>query len=313
MFELSADQFGPFERYTLQHSVYPQRIQFIPARGGCLTSMHIEDHEILDGYKTPEEVDFNRWGKSGLLYPFPNRLKDGTYEWNGQRYQFPLNDTEHQNALHGFGMQRPLVISETILEEDKAIIRMVYDYGGSLEYYPWPFHVELSYHMYAPDSFWFEIGIKNKADVDIPMGLGWHPYFHLTDNAASCELRLPVVEMIGIDAQMIPTGKRYTHEEFLYRKPIGSTVLDNCFAVSDEALEVSATLKGPGGVIRYWQETGPRKFNYLQVFTPPYGSSVALEPMTCNVDAFNNGEGLVRLAPGEELRAKAGVQFTVAE
>ena len=39
-------------------------------------------------------------------------------------------------------------------------------------------------------------------------------------------------------------------------------------------------------------------FPYFQVFTPPHRSSVALEPMSCTVDAFNNGGGLVRLMPG---------------
>lgn len=309
MYELSADQFGSFERYTLQHSVYPQQIQFIPDRGGCLISMRMEDIELLDGYKTPEEVDFNRWGKSGLLYPFPNRLKNGQYSWLGQSYQFPLNDTERNNALHGFGMERPLTISSTELAEDKAIIRMIGDYDGSFDYYPWPFQIELSYHLYGPDTFFFEVAVKNRADSEIPMGLGWHPYFQLADKAESCILRLPPAEMVGIDAQMIPTGKRYRYDEFAQPKLIGSSILDNCFALAETHLEVSASLTGPNGSIRYWQETGPKKFNYLQVFTPPYGSSVALEPMTCNVDAFNNGDGLVSLAPGEELRAKAGVQF----
>lgn len=309
MYELSADQFGPFERCTLQHSVYPQQIQFIPDRGGCLISMRMEDLELLDGYKTPEEVDFNRWGKSGLLYPFPNRLKSGKYSWLGKEYQFPLNDAERNNALHGFGMERPLTITHTELTDDKAIVRMTSDYDGSLDYYPWPFRIELSYHLYAPDIFWFEVAVENKATNDIPMGLGWHPYFHLAEKAENCELRLPPAEMVGVDAQMIPTGKRYTHDEFEYAKRIGSTVLDNCFELAETHLEVSASLRGPSGGIRYWQETGPKKFNYLQVFTPPYGTSVALEPMTCNVDAFNNGDGLVSLSPGEILSAKAGVQF----
>ena len=311
MYELHADDFGPFERCTLRHSAYPQEIQFIPDRGGCLISLRLEDQELLDGYTSPEEVEFNRWGKSGLLYPFPNRLEDGTYQWQGKTYQFPCNDTTHQNALHGFGMQRPLVITETQLSEERAVVRMSGEYDGSLHYYPWPFRVELSYHLYGPDSFWFEIAVQNTGTTEIPMGLGWHPYFQLAERAADCALRLPSVELIGIDARMIPTGKRYAHTEFMTLKPIGATVLDNCFAVADTQAEVSAHLSGPRGTIRYWQETGPQKFNYLQVFTPPYGTSVALEPMTCNVDAFNNGDGLVSLQAGAELRAKAGVQFMI--
>jgi galactose mutarotase-like enzyme len=44
----------------------------------------------------------------------------------------------------------------------------------------------------------------------------------------------------------------------------------------------------------------PREqFLFFEVFTLPARSSIALEPMTCNVDAFHNREGLVELAAGE--------------
>lgn len=309
MYELSVDQFGPFERCTLQHTVYPQQIQFVPERGGCLTSLRMEDHELLDAYKTPEEVEANSWSKSGLLYPFPNRLRDGTFEWEGKTYQFPLNDGDFNNALHGFGMERPLKISESLLYDNRAIIRMTSQYDGSFPYYPWPFQIELSYHMYAPDQFWVEIAVENTGLKVIPMGVGWHPYFQMADHASACELRLPPIHRVNVDERLTPTGERESYDEFLYRKNIGDTILDNCFALEEDHLEVSARLSGAKGSIRYWQETGPQKFNYMQVFMPPYGTSIALEPMTCNIDAFNNGDGLTNLAPGETLRAKAGVQY----
>ncbi len=313
MYKLSADLFGSFERYTLQHTVYPQRIAFIPERGGCLISLCMENQELLDAYNTPEEVEANAWSKSGLLYPFPNRLRDGAYEWEGKHYKFPQNDGPRNNALHGFGLERPLSISESHLSENQAIIRMTGHYDGELSYYPWPFRVELSYHLYGPDQFWIEIAIENTGQHTIPMGIGWHPYFQLADQASTCDLCLPPIQKVKVDERLTPTGIREPYHEFLYKKNIGDTILDNCFALKDDHLEVSAKLSGPKGTIRYWQETGPSKFNYLQVFMPPYGTSIALEPMTCNIDAFNNGDGLASLAPGASLRAKAGVQYLGVE
>jgi aldose 1-epimerase len=311
MFEISTDAFGRFKRYTLAHSNVPLKIQFVPERGGCLLSLVMEGEEVLDGYQTPEELDFNNWGKSGVLYPFPNRLKDGRFTWQGKTYQFPTNDATHQNALHGFGMQRPLEVMEVEVDEDNAKIRLEGKYTGDHAHYPWPFTFGLTYELHAPNQLWVKFSLRNDADVAIPAGLGWHPYFQLAEIAAAHTLRLPQVEMVGIDARMIPTGKRYEYGDFLTPKLIGATVLDNCFAVPNTAKEVSAHLSGSRGTLRYWQETGKDKFNFLQVFTPPYGTSVALEPMTCNVDAFNNGEGLVTLAPGATLQAKAGVVYEV--
>ncbi|MEZ4987857.1 MAG: aldose 1-epimerase [Saprospiraceae bacterium] len=312
MFTIHSDDFGAFKRYTLSHETHPLRRTFVPERGGCMLSLQMEGQELLDGYQTPIELDLNNWGKSGFLYPFPNRLRDGRFTWNGTTYQFPLNDTTHQNALHGFGMQRPLELVEADMHAQHAVVRMEGQYTGDLPYYPWPFTFFLTYRLFAPGQCWVEMGVRNDGDTSIPIGLGWHPYFQLADTAAECELCLPPVDMVGIDARMIPTGKRYPFTDFAESKKIGATILDNCFALAGTHAEVSVLLKGTKGSIRYWQESGAGQFSFLQVFTPPYGTSIALEPMTCNVDAFNNKEGLWVLAPGQFAQAKAGVQW-VAE
>lgn len=309
MFSLTSSAFGAFQRYRLAHDTAPTAIDFVPERGGCLLSLVFDGTDVLDGYQTPEELDFNNWGKSGVLYPFPNRLNGGQYTWGGHTYRFPLNDATFQNALHGFGMQRPLTITDTHLAADHATIRMEGAYLGELTYYPWPFTFLLAYTLYADGRFTLEMGARNDAHTVIPMGLGWHPYFRLSDKVSQCTLQLPPVDLVGIDDRMIPTGKRYDYDEFDAPHPIGATILDNCFALKADGGEVAAVLSGPRGSIRYWQAGGPGAFPYLQVFTPPYGTSIALEPMTCNVDAFNNKEGLCALPPGATLSVQAGVVF----
>ena len=56
-----------------------------------------------------------------------------------------------------------------------------------------------------------------------------------------------------------------------------------------------------------------KKWNFLQVFTPPHRQSIALEPMTCNIDAFNNQDGLKMLAPKETLSGVFGVTWKSIE
>ncbi len=311
MFQLKTEAFGAFEKYTIQHPLYAQSIAFAPGRGGCLLDLILEGESILDGCQTPQELDVNRWGKSVALYPFPNRLKDGQYQWEGQAYQFPINDGGTGNALHGFGTARPLEVIHLQLEEKQAVVTMQGKYDGELPAYPFPLEFELSYELHSHGFFGLEMTLRNVGDQPIPAGMGWHPYFRLGKGIEALKLQLPDVEMIGVDPRMIPTGKRYDYDEFDRLKAIGSTVLDNCFALSQEAVEAGVHLRNDRLQLRYWQETGPGKFNYLQVFTPPMRESIAIEPMTCNVDAFNNGEGLARLLPGEELRAKAGLLLSL--
>ena len=58
-----------------------------------------------------------------------------------------------------------------------------------------------------------------------------------------------------------------------------------------------------------WQEAGPGAYRYLQVYTPPGRESIAIEPMTCAPNAFNNGMGLIRLDPGEAFTASFGISL----
>ena len=61
-----------------------------------------------------------------------------------------------------------------------------------------------------------------------------------------------------------------------------------------------------------WQETGKYKYNFLQVYTPPHRKSIAIEPMTCAPDAFNNKDGLIVLGPFESFYAVCGIKHTLS-
>src|SRR5262249_58396817 len=40
-------------------------------------------------------------GGGQVLLPWPNRLEDGRYEFDGERHQLALTEPEHGNAIHG--------------------------------------------------------------------------------------------------------------------------------------------------------------------------------------------------------------------
>jgi hypothetical protein len=102
---------------------------------------------------------------------------------------------------------------------------------------------------------------------------------------------------VEIDARMIPTGKRIPYVDFQDERLLGDTQLDTCFAALPTESIVRAKLRAPGHALNI--EAPRDRFPFFQVFTPPARNSIAVEPMTCNVDAFHNREGLVELPPGE--------------
>lgn len=310
MYKHTQTAFGSFSRHTIYSDRSRQSFSFVPERGACLLELQFGDHNILDGYTSPEEVDFNRWAKSGLLFPFPNRLRDGQYEWRGQTYQFPLNDDQRNNALHGFGMDKPFRVDGIQLDQGEAAVHLAYSYEGDNASYPFPFTFGCSFGIKDGGEWWAELSLLNTGDVPIPAGLGYHPYFRLADRVDDLRLQLPPVEMIGVDQRMIPTGKRYDYVEYQSLSPIGVDVLDNCFVLKQRSGTAEVIVRGPLGEMRYWQESGQGRFPFVQIFTHPDRNSLAIEPMTCNIDAFHNGEGLAVLGPREEIRARFGITYT---
>ena len=45
-----------------------------------------------------------------------------------------------------------------------------------------------------------------------------------------------------------------------------------------------------------------QNYPYLQMYTPPHRNSIAIENLSGTPDCFNNGMGLMELAPGESAR-----------
>jgi aldose 1-epimerase len=312
MFAHSQTAFGQFIAHHIKNEETNTGFSIVPAYGGIVLDVTFQGISILDGYQTPIELDLNNWGKSALLYPFPNRLRDGKYNWNDLSYQFPINDQQTDNALHGLGMTKAMNVVKVITDKESGTLVCQYMDQGQHEYYPFPFHFCASFTI-SESGMAIELKVTNTGDLAIPFGFGWHPYFSLSKNIGDTELTLPSVEMIGIDPRMIPTGKRYTFDDFATGNTIDQTVLDNCFAIpkmKDDIFRLQ--LKGEKGTLDYWQETGPGKYEYIQLFTPPMRQSIAIEPMTCNVDAFNNGDGLIEVVPGEEIAANFGFNFEKA-
>src|SRR5699024_10923439 len=45
------------------------------------------------------------WGAHGaVLAPWPNRIDDGIYTWEGQTHSLPITETERNTAIHGLVM-----------------------------------------------------------------------------------------------------------------------------------------------------------------------------------------------------------------
>ena len=307
------EPFGDFKRLVIQNTQTGDLLAVIPEIGANVQGLALRKgdglHSILNGYKTFEDAKAGVDSRGAHLIPFPNRLKGGAYSFGGRRYELPINFPKHQSAIHGFIEHRPFEVASVELGKAAATVKLLYRYNGELVGYPFPFLAEPTYRL-CDEEFLCRVKITNTGQTKMPLGHGWHPYFQTGSRVDDFELKLPVVSKIQTDENLIPTGTEKKFSGFREFQKIGGANFDTGFKLTNPAagrVEVLLRDATQNVTIHLWQEAGPGKYNFVQIYIPPDRNSIALEPMTCKADAFNNGDGLIVLEPGESFEGSFGV------
>ncbi len=313
MFYHKIEPFGTFEKHVFSND-NGDAFSVVPQFGACLLDLQFNGLSVLDGYTTPAELIENKWSKNIILLPYPNRLRDGRYTHAGKAYQFELTNADTHNSIHGIGKDAPMQVETVWTKPNEAGLTCVWHYDGAHAAYPFPFTAKITMSLHGTKQseaadFDMSMAFQNNSSTEIPVGLGWHPYFKMSEKSDDSSLQMPDCQLISIDDRMLPTGEKRDFEAFKTLTKIDNSTLDNGFLIKNQTENAETVLASEHGTLTFWQETGDRKWNFLQVFTPPHRKSVAIEPMTCNIDAFNNGEGLVLLKPSETLSGAFGVRF----
>jgi len=136
------------------------------------------------------------------------------------------------------------------------------------------------------------------------MGSGWHHYLSFPDGLDHIELKLPESRQILVDDRQLPTGEKQvldTYEKFTL---FNGSRFDTGFELSRPGEANTVELRDParGIALQVIMKGGEWGYKYYQLFNHPDGAGFAVEPMTCNIDALNNEEGLITLAPGEQVQ-----------
>lgn len=276
--------------------------------GGGLRSLSVGDREVLDGYGPDEKCTS---GRGQMLMPWPNRIEDGSYEFDGKRHQLPLTEPEKRNAIHG------LVRWSTWTVGARSRDRVVMEY--TLRPQPgYPFTVELSIEYALSDrGLAVRATATNIGSERCPFGAGAHPYLKLdAPTVDSLTLRVPARTVFESDERSLPTGTTSvggTAFDFRSPRPVGTTRLDTCYTDLERDADGRArmTLHDPSGrSLVLWAGEG---YDYVMVFTgdplPDVARrSLAVEPVTCPPNAFRTGESVITLEPGAAFTADWGIE-----
>jgi aldose 1-epimerase len=275
--------------------------------GGGLRAYAAGQRELLDGY----DVDaMSTSGRGQLLIPWPNRLQDGRYEFDGRRHQLALSEPEHGNAIHGLVRWTRWFVRER--EADRVLLEHVLHPQPG---YPFSLALEVEYAL-AADGLSVRTTATNIGVDACPYGAGVHPYLTVgTPSVDAAILTSPGATVIRSDDRGLPVGTdpvERTPFDFRRARAIAATALDHAFTDlerGDDGLARVELRHPDGSGVVLWVDAG---YRYLMLFTgDPLPDvrrrSLAVEPMTCPPNAFRTGESLVRLEPGETHTARWGL------
>jgi len=269
--------------------------------GGGVRAYALGGWDVIDGYGVQDRCN---GGRGQPLIPWPNRLRDGRYTWDGAERQLDLSEPERHNAIHGLVRWR----NWQVRARDPARVVLGHVLHGEPGY-PFMLDLELEYAL-DPTGLAVTTRARNIGPEACPYGAGMHPYFSLgepsVDNAI---LTVRAARRLVLDERGIPVGEEPVDGGAVdFRSPgeIGAAQIDTCFTglERDEHGDARVELGTPDGS-RGLVVSLSGEYQYVMVFTgdtlpeSQRRRGVAIEPMTCAPDAFRSGAGLVRLEPGE--------------
>jgi aldose 1-epimerase len=280
--------------------------------GGGIREYEVDGRAVLEPYAR----DRMRDGAHGApLIPWPNRLADGRYSFDGEEQQVALTEPDKHNAIHGFLLWRPWRVAERADDRVVMAVRL-----HPLKGYPFMLDVRVAYQL---DERGLQVTTtaENIGDRACPYGDGQHPYLSpgqgLIDD---CTLQLAGRTRLCTDPQrQLPTGRegvQGTPFDFLEPRRLGDLAIDYAFTdlVRDGDGRAWTRLWGQDGACaELWVD---ESYAFVETYTGDTLSpararhGLGTEPMTCAPNAFASGDGLIRLEPGESVTTTWGARLS---
>jgi aldose 1-epimerase len=264
--------------------------------GAGLVSLSFQGHDIVlpfPGRELPPAYA----GK--VLMPWPNRVAGGAYTFAGQRYELPVNEASTGSALHGLALWNAWQV-ERRSESEVALSHLLHGEPG----YPFQLALSVRYALDAGTGLQVELQAVNCGTAVAPYGCGSHPYITVGgEDVDNCELSFRAGKVLLTDHKLQPAGlldTEGTDFEFSEARMLGSQSLDHAFTDLPRG-DWNVTLRSPALKLSAVVEASGTDAPWLQLYSGELRGrkGLAVEPMTCPPDAFNSGQDLAALEPGE--------------
>lgn len=311
--EITDGTFGDLPTKVLRHGPSGSQAEIL-LRGATLLSWRAPwggegTAELIDGYRDQADFERQHGGRSAILLPFANRLRDNRYTFDGVTHEVGLQYPVDKEVIHGnVRMSDWTVVAEDATDPRATSLTLTCSVRPEdSESYPFSLDATVRFELTA-GSLDVRLEIRNVGEQDAPVAAGWHPYFLIPghDRIDGLALRVPGRAAIVMDENLIPLAGAEAYEprtEDLVHGTLEGVAYDHAWVrlVADTDGRVRTVLSDPrtGDGVAVWQQHGTVLVFTGETLDRPR-ESVAIEPLESITDAFNrpDREAEVRLPAG---------------
>lgn len=286
-------------------------VTIVPSVGNIATGMRVKGHNVLRYPHTSLAEFRERPGGTGIPFmgPWINRLDEPAFYANGKRHVFDLSlgNIRGEVPIHGFltgtNLWRVMSVDATA---GGASVTSRLDFGQQpswMRQWPYAHAIEMTYRL-SDGVLEVATTLSNLSDEPMPVAIGFHPYFQLTDSPRD-EWSISVGARTRwlLDSRKLPTGETEPAERLLPPPKAGlrDYNLDEGFGDLVRDAEGRATMTVWGRAQRLDVVIGPR-YRSVVVWAPnPSGKGrggqgdsppadrnfICFEPMAAITNALN--------------------------
>ena len=230
-----------------------------------------------------------------VLWPFPNRVRDKRYTYQGQQYSLEQihRPGGYPSLIHGLVFDQPWHYTQPVIGKDGVSVTTYIEMNAqspNFTAYPFESRLSLTYSL-AKTALSVTYQVHNQSARTLPFGFALHPYFSTIADKHDVLLTLPAQAVMEADDDMLPTGRIFDVQKVMYAMydlrepvPVAYLKLDHVFTQLDASM--LSILYYPKLRMQL-HISATDDFTHQVIFTPGHVPAVCIESQTCSTDAIN--------------------------